>query len=76
MKNINWKQKLSSRKFWVALVGFITSILVAFNVPTLTVEQVTAIVMGGGTLIAYILSEGFVDAKREEHKDGDKTTND
>ena len=75
---INWKQKLSSRKFWVALVGFITSILVAFNVPTLTVEQVTTIVMGGGTLIAYILSEGFIDAKRvEENKDGDttKTTN-
>lgn len=77
MKNINWKQKLSSRKFWVALVGFITSILVAFNVPTLTVEQVTAIVMGGGTLIAYILSEGFIDSKRVEegNKDGDKTTN-
>ena len=79
MKNINWKQKLSSRKFWVALVGFITSILVAFNVPTLTVEQVTAIVMGSGTLIAYILSEGFIDAKRVEevNKDGDttKTTN-
>lgn len=77
MNKINWKQKLSSRKFWVALVGFITSILVAFNVPTLTVEQVTAIVMGGGTLIAYILSEGFIDAKREENKDADttKTTN-
>lgn len=74
MNKINWKQKLSSRKFWVALVGFITSILVAFNVPTLTVEQVTAIVMGGGTLIAYILSEGFIDAKREENKDGDTTT--
>lgn len=77
---INWKQKLSSRKFWVALVGFITSILVAFNVPTLTVEQVTAIVMGSGTLIAYILSEGFIDAKRVEEasKDGDttKATND
>lgn len=76
---INWKQKLSSRKFWMALVGFITSILVAFNVPTLTVEQVTAILMGGGTVIAYILSEGFIDAKRVEegNNDGDtkKTTN-
>lgn len=73
---INWKQKLSSRKFWVALVGFITSILVAFNVPALTVEQVTAIVMGGGTLIAYILSEGFIDAKRVEEggKNADKTS--
>lgn len=28
---INWKQKLSSRKFWVALVGFISAVLFAFN---------------------------------------------
>lgn len=78
MKNINWIQKLSSRKFWMALVGFITPILIIFNVPNLTIEQVTAIVTSGGALVAYILSEGYVDAKREESKDADtaKNTND
>ena len=64
MKNINWKQKLSSRKFWAALVGFITPVLIIFNVPNLTIEQVTAIVTSCGALIAYILSEGYVDANR------------
>lgn len=56
------KRKLTSRKFWVALVGFITPILVMYKVPQETITQVTSIIMAGATLIAYILAEGFTDA--------------
>lgn len=63
---VNWKQKLTSRKFWAAVVGFITPILIVFNVPDLTIEQVSTIIMSGATLIAYIIGEGLVDANREE----------
>lgn len=59
---IDWKKKLTSRKFWVALIGFISSLLIAFNVDSGSVEQITSIIMSGATLIAYILAEGFVDA--------------
>lgn len=62
---VNWKQKLTSRKFWAAVVGFITPILIVFNVPDLTIEQVTAIITSGGALIAYIIGEGLVDANRD-----------
>lgn len=62
MNKIDWKKKLTSRKFWVALIGFISSLLVAFNVDSGSVEQITSIIMSGATLIAYILAEGFVDA--------------
>ena len=62
MDKIDWKKKLTSRKFWVALIGFISSLLVAFNVDSGSVEQITSIIMSGATLIAYILAEGFVDA--------------
>lgn len=65
MDKINWKRKLSSRKFWCALVGFVTSILYLFNVAEATVEQITAVIMAGASLIAYILAEGWVDASRE-----------
>lgn len=64
MNKINWKQKLSSRKFWAAVAGFVTAILVAFNVENGTVEQITAIITAGGVLIAYILGESAVDANR------------
>ena len=62
MNKIDWKKKLTSRKFWVALIGFISSLLLAFNVDSGSVEQITSIIMSGATLIAYILAEGFVDA--------------
>lgn len=66
---INWKQKLTSRKFWAAVITFVTSVLVAFNVPDLTIEQVTAIIMGGASMVAYIIGEGLVDAARINSKD-------
>ena len=61
---INWKQKLTSRKFWAAVVTFVTSILVAFGVPDLTIEQVIAVITAGSAMIAYIIGEGLVDAQR------------
>lgn len=63
---IDWKRKLSSRKFWVALIGFVTTILTAFKVPDLTIEQITAIISAVSVLIAYILAEGYVDGKNIE----------
>jgi len=60
---INWKQKLSSRKFWAAVVGFVTTLLVAFTVPDLTIERVAMFVSAVGTLVAYIFAEGNADAK-------------
>ena len=59
---IDWKRKLSSRKFWAALIGFITPLLVMLGLPESEVTQVAALVMSAGSLIAYIFSEGWVDA--------------
>lgn len=57
-------QKLMSRKFWAALIGFITAVMVALNVNQLQIEQVVAIITGASTLIAYIIGEGMVDTAR------------
>jgi len=65
---------LTSRKFWAALIGFITAMMVAFGVSDLTIEQVIAMITAASTLIAYIIGEGMVDAARinSETKDGEK----
>jgi uncharacterized membrane protein len=68
---INWMQKLASRKFWLALVNFVTNILVAVNVPENQIAQVAALIMAGAGLIAYVLAEGFVDAVIGAEKDGE-----
>ena len=40
MKKINWGQKLTSRKFWAAVVGFVTALLLAFGVSDSETTQV------------------------------------
>ena len=55
-------RKLTSRKFWIAIVGFITPLLLAFGVAETSVSQVTAIIMAGADVVAYIVAEGMVDA--------------
>lgn len=61
---INWKQKLTSRKFWAAVTGFVTAIMVAFGANDLTIEQVVSVISASAVLIAYILGEGMVDTVR------------
>lgn len=65
---IDWKSKLMSRKFWAAIVAVVTCVCVIFGVDELTTEQVTALIMAVGALIAYILGEGFVDAAAAKAK--------
>jgi uncharacterized membrane protein len=60
--NINWKAKLTSRKFWMAVVGFVTPLLAAFGVSNNVVTQVAAMIMAGAAVVAYIIGEGLVDA--------------
>ena len=62
MKKIDWKSKLTSRKFWAAVVGFVTPTLLAFGVADDAVTQVAGIIMAGATMIAYIIGEGLADA--------------
>ena len=59
---VDWKRKLTSRKFWLAVISFITALLIFFNVDKGTVEQIASIIMAGATVIAYIIGEGLADS--------------
>lgn len=59
---IDWKRKLTSRKFWAAAVGFAAPVIIAFGVSEQTATQITGIIMSGAALIAYIIGEGLVDS--------------
>ena len=61
---IDWKKKLTSRKFWMAIVGFVTPLLLAFGVAEADVTQIVAIIMAGADVVAYIIAEGLVDANQ------------
>lgn len=59
---IDWKKKLTSRKFWAALAQFVTGLIVTFGGTQDTAVQVTGLIMSGAAVIAYIIGEGLVDA--------------
>ena len=59
---IDWKKKLTSRKFWAALCNFVAMLIVAFGGTEQAAVQITGIIMAGATVIAYIIAEGLVDA--------------
>ena len=58
---IDWKRKLTSRKFWVAIIALVTDLILAFGGTAETAEKVAGIIMAGATVIAYIIAEGLVD---------------
>lgn len=61
---IDWKQKLTSRKFWMAICTLVTNLVLAFKGTEETAVQVTAIIMAGAAVVAYIIGEGMVDESR------------
>lgn len=66
MSQINWKKKLSSRKFWALLAGLATSGLVLCNVPENTIAQVAAVIGAFGSVAVYIFAEAYVDGQAVE----------
>lgn len=59
---IDWKRKLTSRKFWAAVCEFVAMLVIAFGGTQETAVQVTAIIMAGAAVVAYIIGEGLIDA--------------
>lgn len=59
---IDWKRKLTSRKFWAAVADFVGMLLIALRVDEGSATQVTALIMAGAGVVAYIIGEGITDA--------------
>lgn len=59
---MNWKQKLTSRKWWAAVTGVIVSVMVLMNVDSEQSERITALITAVSSAVAYTIAEGFVDA--------------
>ena len=59
MKKINWVRKLTSRKLWTAVASFVSMMIVATGGAENTATQVTALIMAGASVVAYIIGEGL-----------------
>ena len=61
MNKINWKRKLTSRKLWAAAASFASMLIVATGGTESVAAQVTALIMAGASVIAYIIGEGLTE---------------
>lgn len=62
----DWKRKLTSRKFWLTICNFVGMLMLYLGSSGEQVERLTALIMAGAGVIAYIVAEGMADAKGAE----------
>lgn len=63
--NIDWKRKLTSRKLWMAIAGFVAGIITATGDKE-TAVVVSGLIMQGASVVAYIVGEGLADGGYHE----------
>ena len=73
---MNWKQKLTSRKWWAAVTGVVVSIMVLMNVDSEQSERITALITAVSSAVAYTIAEGFVDSAAVGKNDESEDNND
>lgn len=66
---IDWKRKLTSRKLWVAVAGFVAGLVVLFGQPEETADKISGAILSGAAVVAYIVGEGMSDASHSDSTD-------
>ena len=58
---IDWKRKLTSRKLWVSVAGFVAGLIVICGGTQETADKSTGAIMSGAAVVGYVLGEGLAD---------------
>ncbi len=68
MKKDDIIRKITSRKLWMSIASFVSMLIIASGKSQSEATQISALIISGATVIAYIVGEGLVDLS---NKDGD-----
>ncbi|OBZ08939.1 hypothetical protein A8L34_22585 [Bacillus sp. FJAT-27264] len=63
---INWRSKLSSRKFWALIAAVATSVLGAFGATDAVSLKITGIITAVGACAVYMLAEAYADGNNSD----------
>ena len=58
---IDWKRKLTSRKLWISLAGFVEGLIVIFGGSQENADKVSGAILSGAAVVGYVLGEGLAD---------------
>lgn len=59
---INLQRKLTSRKLWVSIAGFVAGLIVIFGGAQEDADKISGAILSGAAVVGYILGEGLTDA--------------
>ena len=59
--NIDWKRKLTSRKLWVSIAGFVAGMIILADGSQETADKTSGAILSGAAVIGYVLGEGLAD---------------
>lgn len=62
---MSWKRKLTSRKLWLAIAGFVSGLIIALSGNATVAETVSGCIMSGASVIGYALGEGLADGNNK-----------
>ena len=65
---IDWKRKLTSRKLWVAVAGFVAGLVVIFGGSQENAYKISGAILSGAAVVGYIFGEGLTDAANKGDK--------
>lgn len=55
------RRKLTSRKLWAAIAGFVSGLMIYFGHSESEATQVASLIMMGASVVAYCVGEGLAD---------------
>ena len=68
---IDWKRKLTSRKLWVSLAGFVAGMVVIFGGHQETADKISGAILSGAAVVGYVLGEGLADGANSGNEKGE-----
>lgn len=66
---IDWKRKLTSRKFWASIASFVSMLLIYIGETESQASKVAALIMAGASIIGYVIGEGLADSTNSGDQD-------
>ena len=59
---IDWTRKLSSRKLWVAIAGFVSGLIMVFGGTETMASTISGVILQGAAVLGYLIAEGLADS--------------
>lgn len=59
---IDWARKLSSRKLWIAIAGFVSGLIMVFGGTETMASSISGVILQGAAVLGYLLAEGLADS--------------